>query len=165
MNIEDAVGVLRARIAAVDVKAARDAFPEVFQQWRSGKIRPFWLQAAVHASPGGAAGLAAALKQHVSIIDAWGSGELYPGWDAVCMVAAAAGITVGDLDVSGDELPAPASGDALTDAIALVMAAEYQPDVFEVAKAFRRNRFGIPETAQEAERAETVRKRVPARCR
>lgn len=158
--MEDAAGVLRARIAAVDVKAARDAFPGVFQQWRSGTIRPFWLRAAVHASPGGAADLAAVLKQHVSIIDAWGSGELYPGWDAVCMVAAAAGVTVGDLDVSGDELVAPASGDALTDAIAVVMAAEYQADVFEVAKAFRGNQLGIPETAREAERAETVRKRV-----
>ncbi len=147
---------LQRRLDGVSVATAQRSFPATFAQWRAGELRPFWIANAVRRLPGGAAELAAALGQNDTIVNGWGAGELYPGWDAVCAVAA--NLTVGELEVPAEEYVPQLTGDHLSDAAAAICAMQYHQAVIDAAKPLRGHLLGLPSTAAEVAQVEAARK-------
>ncbi|WP_263090280.1 hypothetical protein [Curtobacterium sp. RIT-PI-V] len=149
---------LQRRLDGVSVAAAQRSFPGAFAKWRAGEFRPFWIANAVRRLPGGGAELAAALGQNETIVNGWGAGDLYPGWDAVCAVAAAANLSVGELEVPAADYVPQLTGDHLSDAAAAICAMQYHQAVIDAAKPLRGHLLGLPSTAAEVARVEAARK-------
>ena len=149
--------MVRLRIAGVDVGASRFRFPVVYELWQSGELSPSSIASAVDRIPGGAESLAGVLACPVRFVLAWGAGELYPGWDAVCAVAAAAGLSAGDLELPVEDASTATIGSRVPDPVRAVLAVEYRPVVVAAALGLRGRRWGLPKTPEEVARVERAR--------
>jgi len=139
-----AAAVVQRRLESLDIGRMRDEHSAVYDRWTGGHLRPEYAALALAATPGGERTLSAVLGVPETDVVRWRTGEVYPTWDAVCVLSTAAGLppdlltsAVETADSGPEDRPAAAE-------TASSHPPRYPPDVIARATRMRGQRLGQP---------------------
>lgn len=117
------------RAALADPIHAKNAYPNVYAEWKAGELRPWRLTIAFNTV--GAVGdwVDAACGTRPPFVDLWEAGHVYPRWEELVRVGALTGTPLPDLLSAPQRWEPPRSGRCASAAFADHLRTRYHPAV------------------------------------